>query len=55
MTAKTVGYKLEVIVPMDIYYPYQSSPYSRFLMSQLSLGIPYQLKIDYDFFERGQN
>ena len=38
---------------MDIYYPYQPTPYARFLQSQLSIGIPYQLKIDYDFFQRG--
>jgi hypothetical protein len=36
MTAKAIGYKLEVVTPMDILYPFEPSPYSRFLTSQIS-------------------
>ena len=50
MTAKSIGYKLEVVVPIDVEYPFEPAPYSRFLISQLFHKLPYQLTIDHNFF-----
>ena len=50
MTPKQVGYRIEVVAPMDIKYPFAECPYSRFLISQIHHEVVPVMLVDYDFF-----